>query len=135
VLAGCGTQCDRNPNEPPIRWTGGKVLSGAYASSDWSGPWLDFPPGRTYRFVHGLGGVPAVIQGWFSFDANPVSGGGAVLAAGNQFTIEHPTTTYFDARNDTCSDVFLRVVASSPELASSAAAVSGGDASARDSGR
>ena len=131
-VAGCGTECDRHPGEPPIRWTAGGTDAGAYTSSSWSGPWLDFPPGRSYRFMHGLGGPPGNIQGWFSFDANPLSGGGAVIAAGNQFTIENVTATFFDARNDTCSDVFLRVLASDPDLSSRGGAPGARDASVGD---
>lgn len=116
ALTACGPNCDRNPDEAPVRFTGGKtdVGRGVYESSPPGGPYLAFPPGRTYRFVHGLGRVPDDEDAWFSFDEYPFEGkdpGGAVPAAGNQATFEAVTAEYIDVRNDTCSDVKIRVTA------------------------
>jgi hypothetical protein len=121
--AGCKTQCNRDPDEPPVVFTGGSTAGGVYESSSWAGEYLDFPPGRTYRFVHDLGGVPRTIEFYFSFSSTPVPGpdadpsarqGGTVPAAGNQATIEAVTAKTFDVRNDSCSDIHLRVVARDP---------------------
>jgi hypothetical protein len=88
---------------------------------------LDFPPGRTYRFEHHLGGVPREIIAYFAFSADPVPPGvgdtsGFVIASGNQATVQEVTPDFVDIRNDTCSDVFLmvRIADPAPESASDA---------------
>ena len=115
----CGTQCDRNPDEPPVVYRGGvtNAARGTYFSAPYDGPYLDFPPGRTYRFFHGLGGKPQMVRAWLSFAEYPGQGDspeGFVEAAGNQATFEGATSDYVDVRNDTCSDVRIRIEASDP---------------------
>jgi hypothetical protein len=117
---GCGTQCDRHPNEPPSVYKDGLTdrAAGTYFSAEVRGPWLDFPPGRTYRFIHGLGGVPQGFQAWLAFSSHPVDTGGFVLDAGNQVTFGPVTSEFVDARNDTCSEIWIRVELSNPILSS-----------------
>lgn len=91
-------------------------MPGFYESAPVNGPYLDFPGGRTYRFVHRLGGVPTPTA-YFSFDEYP-SSAGFVEASGNQATFTAVTAEYIDVRNDTCSDVRIRVVADNPILVS-----------------
>ena len=128
ITVACGTQCDRNPDEPAVLYTEGNTVnagtpSASYETSPWNGPYLPFPPGRTYRFPHGLGGVPRHLDAYVSFNPSPVSTtdggrahGGSAWCAGNQCTVERATDTIFEVRNDTCSDVYLRMVASEPDL-------------------
>jgi hypothetical protein len=115
---GCSTQCDRHPDQPPTVFRGGTTHDDWYESSPVSGPFLDFAPGRTYRFVHGLGGPPQNLECYFSFNPYPLDGGvnssGFVPCGTNQSTFQDDNATYFDLRNDTCSEVFLRVFASDP---------------------
>jgi hypothetical protein len=126
---GCGSQCDRHPDEPPVVFKDGTTdqashsyISSSNAKNPWAGPWLDFPPGRTYRFPHGLGGVPRDVKYWFAFGTNPIADngsgqtGGFVLGSGNQGTIQDVTADHVDIRNDTCSDVFLMVRIADPDL-------------------
>jgi hypothetical protein len=112
---GCGQQCDRHPNEPPNVWKDGITdpAAGTYFSALVDGPYLDFPAGRTYRFIHGLGGVPQSYQAWLAFSAHP-GASGFVDYAGNQVTFEAWTSEYVDARNDTCSEIWIRVELSDP---------------------
>ncbi len=124
LSTGCGAGCDRTPGGPPVQWSGGTTdkVHQTYESAPISGPYLDFPGGRTYRFFHGLAGVPQNVIPYFSFDAYPTppdNPGGLVIGAGNQATIEAVNTTYIDIRNDTCSDVRLRIYADAPLLTSS----------------
>jgi hypothetical protein len=122
VSTGCGNQCDRNPDAPPVVYNGGTTRNGVYDSApSWNG-YLDFPPGRTYRFVHHLGGIPQNITPYVAFETNPVNlsndgspGSGTTSIVGNQFTINRVTATTFDVFNDTCSDIQLRVTASNAE--------------------
>jgi hypothetical protein len=137
MLAGCSSQCDRHPDEPPVVFTDGTVdpvthvyMSSPNAENPWEGPWLDFPPGRTYRLVHHLGGVPRKIEYYFAFSAHPItpengssSTGGFVLGAGNQGTVQVVDADHVDIRNDTCSDVFLMVLLADPRLESTDAGV------------
>ena len=140
VTAGCGQLCDRDPNEPPVPYTDGTrqyagTPEGWYETSGYPGPYLAFPPGRTYRITHGLGACPANIAGYFAFDVSPVAGSnagkepsGSAPGGGNQFTIERVTPDTIDVRNDTCSDVLLRVVASQPDFSGAACSPLGQDA-------
>jgi hypothetical protein len=136
VQAGCGTQCDRHPAEPPVEFKDGVTDPAArsYSSSPnttnpFEGPWLEFPPGRTYRFPHGLGGVPRELTYWFAFSPNPLADngtgqtGGFVKGAGNQGTFQVVTEDHVDIRNDTCSGVFLLVRLADPILESMDAGV------------
>jgi hypothetical protein len=140
LQVGCGTQCDRHPAEPPVEFKDGvtDLTARSYTSSPnttnpWEGPWLEFPPGRTYRFPHGLGGVPREVEYWFAFSANPLADdgtgqtGGFVQGAGNQGTFQSITRDHVDIRNDTCSSVFLMVRIEDPVLTSTDAAA-GSDA-------
>jgi hypothetical protein len=131
----CGTQCDRNPNEPPSVYKSGikDRAAGTYFSAEVHGPYLDFPPGRTYRFMHGLGGVPQGYQAWLAFSEHP-GPGGFVEDAGNQVTFEAETTDYVDVRNDTCSEIWIRVGLSSPILSSVGDAAVPRSGSASDGG-
>lgn len=127
ALAGCGSQCDRHPDEPPTVYDGGATdqREHVYTSSEASGPFLDFPPGRTYRFMHHLGGTPRELLVYFAFSPNPVpqqengtgAASGFVPASGNQATFQNVGPEFVDLRNDTCSDVFVMVVLAAPELA------------------
>jgi hypothetical protein len=124
ATAGCGINCDRNPDVPPVDYKEGITRTKpelTYESTSWEGPWLAFPPGRTYRFYHQLGGIPISIETWVAFSDRCGDHPGGVErsseGAGNQTTIEQPNDPrYFDVRNDTCSDVCLRVAASHPIL-------------------
>jgi hypothetical protein len=125
AITGCGINCDRNPDEPPVEYKGGVTVDGVYDSSPLGprGPFLQFPPGRTYRFFHDLGGIPRRINSYLAFSdrcGNTEQGVERMAeSAGNQVTLEQPTEPdYFDVRNDTCSDVCLRVVADHPILES-----------------
>ena len=120
-VPGCATQCDRQPNQPAIAYRGGFTnrAAGTYFSADNHGPFLEFPPGRTYRFYHGLGGEPEGHHTDLAFSEYPLDGGGGfVEAAGNQVTYEAANSEYVDVRNDTCSDVWIRVELSDPILSS-----------------
>jgi hypothetical protein len=103
----CATTCDRTPDEAPHLYTGGTTRGDVYESAPPDGPFLYFPAGRTYRLVHGLGVVPTGYQSYLAFDEQP---GSFVESAGNQMTFEEWTATHVDVRNDTCSDVRVRVV-------------------------
>jgi hypothetical protein len=119
-VPGCGTRCDRRLDEDPVRYTDGRTRDGVYETAPPAGPYLVFPPGRTYRLVHDLGGEPRIALAWLAFEARPLDGepaSGTIAAAGDQVTFEALTDDHVDVRNDTCSDVFLRVVASEPLFA------------------
>jgi hypothetical protein len=140
VTTGCGQLCDRDPNEPPSPYKAGTThYAGTpyawYETSGWPGPYLAFPPGRTWRISHGLGACPGKVDADFAFDVSPVVGSnsakqtsGSAPAAGNQFTVERVTPDTLDVRNDTCSDVRLRVVASNPDFSGAACSPLGQDA-------
>lgn len=136
--SGCGSQCDRHPDEPPVVFEDGITDQSAHvyrsssnAKNPWQGPWLDFPPGRTLRFPHHLGGVPQGLHCFFAFSPNPLTdnngqgaASGFVPGGGNQCTFEDVKDDHVDIRNDTCSDVFVMVELSDPILESDGGSVS-----------
>ncbi|HEX4336315.1 MAG TPA: hypothetical protein VH062_10410 [Polyangiaceae bacterium] len=140
AVVGCGNLCDRNPDEPSIAFKAGATTNAgtqlaSYETSGYIGPYLPFPPGRTYRLFHALGACPKNVQAWFAFEVSPASGsksgpdkGGTAPAAGNQFTVERVTPDFVDVRNDTCSDVYLRVYVSDPDFTGGACTAPGEDA-------
>jgi len=107
----CSTTCDRTPDEDPVVYTSGTTRGAVYESAPPDGPFLYFPAGRTYRLVHGLGVVPTGYQSYLAFDDQP---GSFVESAGNQMTFDEWTATHVDVRNDTCSDVYVRVLLWAP---------------------
>lgn len=126
---GCGPGCDRKPGGGPVIYVGGTTdtVHGVYESAPPCGPYLDFPGGRTYRFTHALGGVPRIVSTYFAFDEYPICGAecpcnghpsGFVEASGNQATVQDVGSDHIDVRNDTCSDVRLRITAEAPVLVS-----------------
>jgi hypothetical protein len=124
-LLGCGATCDRREDSGPRRYEGGTTANDVYQSSPWNGPYLDFPAGRSYLLMHGLGGTPITVVSYLSFDAHPIPADGeerqdrnsnTAPCAGNQCILEGVTSEHIEIRNDTCSDGYLRVVASDPEL-------------------
>lgn len=141
--AHCGPTCDRDPGTPPVVYEGGITKSGVYTSSDVSGPLLDFPPGRTYRFMHHLGVRPLPPLTYLAFDAYPIEGPGndtgrssnLALSAGNQAVIEAVTDEYIDVRNDTCADgSYLYVLAIAPGSGAGSVGPDAGGPSADDAG-
>jgi hypothetical protein len=124
ALTGCAINCDRNPDVPPVEYRDGVTEGGFYSSSlGLGGPFLEFPPGRTYRIFHDLGGPPRRVETRLAYSeacGNTERGvERSAESAGNQVSLEQPTAPdYFDLRNDTCSDVCLWVGASHPILES-----------------
>jgi hypothetical protein len=123
---GCGATCDRNLDEPPVRHTGGTtdLAAGFYESAPWEGPYLSFPAGRTYEFIHGLGGRPREVTTYLSFQRCPLSEpcepgddeqSNVTIGVGNQALIDGVDDERILVRNDTCSTIWLRVTAESPE--------------------
>lgn len=124
ATGGCGATCDRNPDEPPVRYTEGHTdrAAGFYESSPIEGPFLHFPAGRTYELIHGLGAVPEVTP-WISFDRCPMprpcdesddEQSNATIAAGNIAVFEVIDDERIVVRNDTCSEIRLRIYAQVP---------------------
>lgn len=134
--AGCGPTCDRDPDVPPTRFTDGvtDLEAGVYETAPWEGPFLSFPAGQSYLLVHGLGTRPSLVSAYLSFDERPLPPLGVdrdrndhsnvAENAGNQVVFEEVTDEHILVRNDTCSPVWLRVVAVAP-VASGATATGG----------
>jgi hypothetical protein len=122
ALAACGAHCDRNPDIPPVEHTDGITdrAAGFYESSPVEGPYLNFPAGRTYDFVHGLGQTPAIVIPYLSFERCPMpkacdseddESSNITIGAGNQVVVENQDEERIRIRNDTCSGIYLRVTA------------------------
>jgi hypothetical protein len=128
--AGCGNPlgigpdtCDRSlKNNPPIVYSDGTIVNGAYQTSDWGGEWLYFPGGMHYRLEHKLGASPTWVVPYLSFadhgigsgvdaDGGEADGGIAAVGAGDPFGVIGSDDTYLTVVNATCVTYFLRVVA------------------------
>jgi hypothetical protein len=122
LLTGC--PCGRE--DSTVLYRGGTADAGTYESSSWPGPWLHFPGGRTYLLVHHLGQTPASVSVYLSFKESPGPGnnpdepGNASQAAGNETVIERVDANNIQVKNDTCSEFFLRVVATTATAATDA---------------
>jgi hypothetical protein len=109
----CSPTCDTtDADNPAQRFEGGAVSGGAnpyYVSSDWQTGLLPFPGGKRYQLVHHLGFTPAEVSVYVSFaeqnePITPCSGNTCVIQAVNDDSIT--------VKNDTCSEFWVRVVAS-----------------------
>lgn len=122
-VAGCSNDCNRDGAATATRYEDGLNPSpGAYETSPAAGPYLNFSSGQRWELVHGLATVP-VPDAFVSFqrcptlatcDAADDETGGFARAAGNVVVFEELNEDVVVVRNDTCADLFLRVVLSAP---------------------
>lgn len=103
--AACDTSDDANPIQT---YTGGTTTGGVYESSPWHSAYLDFPGGHRYAFVHGLGRAPPLVQVYLAFVPDP---DWTAPCSGNSCEIS-VTDTVVQVKNDTCSEFWVKVVAS-----------------------
>lgn len=135
-IACTGDLCGRNSDDPPVAFRDG-LTSGSgtlYMSSEANDTYLDFPSGMRYRLFHDLIDTPSLIVPYVSFSPTPLGdGSGFTISPGNQTVVHAVTNQYIEVENDTCTDFFLRVVASTEDF-SPAAVVNNGDAGTPDGG-
>ena len=105
--------CPRPESEEPMPYKGGNTLGTNYEKADWHGRWLYWPGGAFYEIHHNLGQVPAAVDFWLSFDEYGIKNGdSATHAAGNQVELKAVDEWTITVVNGSCSDYYLRVVAS-----------------------
>jgi len=118
LASGCRTSCDDAVDGPAERVTSGltDAAGSVYESVAWDGSYHEFPPQKRYEFVHGLRGVPRLVQTFVSFSETPFAreNGNISEAAGNEVIFEGVDATSIRVRNDTCETFYLRVAASAP---------------------
>ncbi len=114
LSTGCGPTCDTSGHDPVVYKDGLNPGPDSYESNDPNGTWLHFPPGRRYRFMHGLGTANLEVTPYLAFDAHPLHADGGVgntsPGAGNAVVIEAVNADYVQLRNDTCAEYWLWVV-------------------------
>jgi hypothetical protein len=114
--SGClSPTCHRNDDVVPQAFHAGitDYTAHHYETSAVNASYLDFPSGKRYRLFHGLSDIPSEVVPYVSFSPNPLSDrSGFTVSPGNQTVIVAVTPTYIEVKNDTCTDFFLRVVAS-----------------------
>ena len=127
-VAGTGctktSSCDHEEDMATVSLAPGMVQGDTYHSAPFGGPYQAFPPNRTVSFEHGLGveGFPEIVptvQFWLAFTPD-----GALAPSAGNFTElrivegEERKTPLDDkrisVRNNTCSNVYLWVVATRP---------------------
>lgn len=116
-MPACVNTCDVTPGEP-ILHAGGFSEGGLYETGAWNADWLRFAPGTVYRFPHQLGTDRIVINVYTAFSPRPfeeqADPRGAAESAGNLAIYESVGDDYFELRNDTCADLYLRATAFAP---------------------
>jgi hypothetical protein len=120
-----GDICGRNSDDPPVVFSDGLTSNSAtlYMTSEADDPYLDFPTGRRIQLFHDLLGTPSLIVPYVSFSATPLNdGSGFTISPGNQTVITAVTDEYIEVENDTCTDFYLRVVASTDDFSPAPAA-------------
>ena len=111
LSSGCTeTSCnDRDPEEVPFAKSEGIRRGDTFLTSEYGGPYLYFPPGRTYVFEHGLGGITST-----DFEVAFSAYGNLAPAAGD-ISVVHRTKEDPNSEqtlrllNNTCSDFYLWV--------------------------
>lgn len=117
--AGCsqfGPACDTSDegNKPDI-YQGGTVSNETYMSSPWTGKLLRFEGGKRYVLEHKMGCTPRSVQMYESFQEMGLGSGTLAPCAGNMCELQRVDQIGIHVKNDTCSDFYLLVVASSPD--------------------
>lgn len=112
-VGGCG--CGKEEGVP-IVFEGGTVEGNEYQSSPVTGPWLHFPGGRRYQLIHRLGRAPTRFEAFWAFNEYPQAREreSLTLATGNAAVFEEVAERGLTIHNDTCTEFFVRVVASVP---------------------
>jgi hypothetical protein len=109
----CGPTCDTtDTGNPAERYEGGTVSGTAsrfYVSSDWTAGLLHFPGGKRYELAHHLGFTPAEIAIYVSFAERDTP---VTPCSGNTCVIQIVNADAITIKNDTCSEFWVRVVAS-----------------------
>lgn len=108
ITGGCGEEL---AEQPPVTNSVGTTVGGIYQSSSWdSNDWVDFPPGISVRFEHGLGETPRL---WHAYVATTREGDGSslVLASGSEAELVEIDDEAVTIKNATCVDFFVVLVA------------------------
>ena len=114
--AGCFTNaCDGDFQA----YAGGTLVDDdSWASTPLSGAWLAFPARRTWRLdTSALGRMPTEVLVWVSTVPTPNEGASSfTLASGNLALVSGVTPTELFVTNDTCAEMFVRVVVHAPPV-------------------
>jgi hypothetical protein len=128
--SGCFTnQCDGDFQAYP----GGALVDGnTWQTTPITGAWLSFPAKRTWHFdTSALGRMPSEVLVWVSTVPNPNEGTSSFAqAAGNLALIHGVTEKELFVTNDSCAEMYLRVVVRA--TAASTSADAGASANASD---
>lgn len=114
-VSGCGSCKTRG--QQPIEYRDGTTFPGGltYETSEPFGEYLHFPPGRTYDLIHGLVATPYQVTSYVAFKRMIEQGdkdktGNYAESAGNQVVVECQDAERVRVRNDTCAEMYLRVL-------------------------
>lgn len=111
LALGCNPPCATSESDA-VSYDGGTTVSGVYETSPIDGQYLHFPGGRRYSLHHGLETTPQLISAYVAFEEYPLKENNISTAAGNQLVIEVVDGEFVQVHNDTCDELYLRVVAS-----------------------
>ena len=105
-------------------FSGGSVVDGdAWQTTPLSGEWLSFPAKRTWRFdTSALGRMPSEVLVWVSTVSNPNEGNASfTMASGNLALVHNVSATEVFVTNDSCAEMFVRVLVRAPLLSPASA--------------
>jgi hypothetical protein len=102
---------------------GKKHIDGAwqiYETTPFDGEWLHFPTYRRFSLVHHLHTTDITPIMWVAFSSNPIpldgDAGDVALASGDVAIIERIDPDAIQIRNDTCSEQYLYVKITAPNV-------------------
>jgi hypothetical protein len=122
-VAACNTSCDEEDRVATLV-TDGTTNSArtVYESASWDGRYLEFRPGKSLVFEHGLQMTPFAVLTYVAFSPCPLAPAGScpdddapsgevAESAGNIAPISDVDSETFTVRNKTCEKFYLRVTA------------------------
>jgi hypothetical protein len=111
-LGACAPPCSSVDDEAVI-FDGGTTNASRtrYETSPFDGQYLHFPGGRRYEILHHLAAKPVDITTYLAFQERPLPGSNLSESAGNQAVIEAVDEQQIQVFNDTCSEFYLRLTA------------------------
>lgn len=110
--SGCDSPCDTGGDEAStVDVTSVMPVGNLYASNAWDEAFFPFPPGKTYRFHHGLGTADIFVVVNVSFEEYPLPDSNVSQASGDEALIEAVDSELIQVRNDTCAELWVRVSA------------------------
>lgn len=125
LTSACQTSC-ASGNQQPIKYVDGKIRTDGslriYETTPINGEWLHFPSNRRFLLMHKLETIDYTsMVVYVAFDSHPVpidqdASADLAIATGDVAIIEQMKSDSLLIRNDTCSEQYLYVRITAPNV-------------------